>query len=83
MLVPPYFWKTYTRVNIEIRSKNLKLGKKYGKNVTLFLTQISYQITLFSPLFELKWIITCQYIFDIGRYTNWQKTPIISISNKL
>ena len=54
-----------------------------AKNVPSFLTQISYKITLFSPLFELKWIITCQYIFDIGMYTNYQKTPIISISSKI
>ena len=37
------------------------------------LAQIIKKVTLFSPLFELTWIISSQHIFDIGMYTNWQK----------
>ena len=83
MLVPPYFCKTYTRVNIQICSKNLKFSKKCSKNVASFLHKSVKKITLFPPLFQLKWIITHQHIFDTEMYTNWQKTPIIYISSEV
>ena len=47
-----------------------------------FKHKLVTKITIFSPLFQLKWIITRQHIFDIEMYTNWQKTPIIFISSK-
>ena len=37
-----------------MRSKNLKLSKKYGKNVASFLTQISYKNYYVLSLVSIK-----------------------------
>ena len=52
MLVLPYFCKTFTIVNIQSSSKNLKFGK---------------DVTSFSPLLKLKRIIYANTFLIMGR----------------
>ena len=36
-------------------------------------TKINLKSALVTPLLEQKYIASCQHIFDIRMYTNWQK----------